>query len=95
MEIKAVLEAERSHDKATWHELLCPSWALMHAMAVGWGVAIFQQANGSEAFTHQPPACIFAHAEFCLALPPLPPSPGIETPDSSPPNHQPLLFPLP
>ena len=39
-EINEVLEAERSHDKASWHELLCPSTALAHAMAVRVGLRL-------------------------------------------------------
>eukprot|EP00192_Tetraselmis_astigmatica_P021388 CAMPEP_0117689098 /NCGR_PEP_ID=MMETSP0804-20121206/24266_1 /TAXON_ID=1074897 /ORGANISM="Tetraselmis astigmatica, Strain CCMP880" /LENGTH=282 /DNA_ID=CAMNT_0005501763 /DNA_START=1 /DNA_END=849 /DNA_ORIENTATION=+ len=57
-EIRAVLDSERGHDKAGWHELLCPNKALLHAMAVGWGTAFFQQANGSEGVVYFTPTVL-------------------------------------
>lgn len=50
-----MLEAERGNDTPAWKELLCPNKALLHAMAVGWGVALFQQLNGSEVTPPPPP----------------------------------------
>eukprot|EP00951_Prasinocladus_malaysianus_P043036 scaffold532108_cov50-Prasinocladus_malaysianus.AAC.1 len=35
-EIKETLVAEESDGEAPWRELVCPSGALLHAMAVGW-----------------------------------------------------------
>eukprot|EP00873_Tetraselmis_striata_P045420 jgi/Tetstr1/465684/TSEL_010327.t2 len=57
-EIAAVLEAERGNDTPAWKELLCPNKALLHAMAVGWGVALFQQLNGSEAVVYYTPTVL-------------------------------------
>jgi len=57
-EIKANLEAEKGHGTSALRELLCPSKALQHAMAVGWGTAFFQQANGSEAVVYFTPSVL-------------------------------------
>eukprot|EP00959_Pyramimonas_sp_CCMP1952_P448677 9395231-Pyramimonas_sp.AAC.1 len=51
-EINETIKAEQSGDQSALHELACPKRAVLHAMLVGFGVAFFQQANGSEVRTH-------------------------------------------
>ena len=46
--IKEQIKSEQTASTGVMTELLFPNKALRQAMLVGWGVAFFQQANGSE-----------------------------------------------
>ena len=57
-EIEATLAEEKAGGQNPLRELLCPSRALRHAMLVGWGMALFQQANGSEGVVYFTPTVL-------------------------------------
>ena len=46
--IKDQIKSEQTASTGAMMELLFPNKALRQAMIIGWGVAFFQQANGSE-----------------------------------------------
>ena len=52
--LQIIKEESQGADKSPLQEILYPSKAHLHAMLVGWGVSIFQQANGSEVSFHTP-----------------------------------------
>jgi transketolase N-terminal domain/subunit len=57
-EIEATLAEEKASGQNVLRELFCPTRALLHAMLVGFGMAFFQQGNGSEAVVYFTPTVL-------------------------------------
>ena len=57
-QITAVRKSIKEEAGGRWRDLFCPTKALRQMMIVGWGVAMFQQANGSEGVVYFTPTIL-------------------------------------